>query len=62
MFSGGRYALINLIELGAITIGTGISTPLNCYGNSGWIKYNGYTFASSTCFLAPNVGVAAFSK
>lgn len=62
VFSGGRYALINLIELGAITIGTGISTPLNCYGNSGWIKHNGYTFASSTCFLAPNVGVAAFSK
>ena len=34
IFSGGRYALIDLIRLGAITIGDEISTPINCYGNS----------------------------
>lgn len=62
VFSGGRYALLDLIRLGAITIGTEISTPLNCFGNSDWIKINNHWFSSSSCFLAPNIGWGASSK
>lgn len=62
VFSGGRYALLDLIGLGATTIGTEISTPLNCYGNSNWIEYDGYWFSSSESFLAPNFGWGASSK
>ena len=62
VFSGGRYALLNLINLGATTIGTEISTPLNCYGNSNWLEYKNYWFSSSESFLAPNFGWSASSK
>lgn len=62
VFSSGKSLLVDLIKLGAITIGTGISTPLNCYGNSDWIKYNGYRFSSSSCFFAPNYEWSASSK
>lgn len=33
IFSGGRFALIDLINIGAKTVGTGIGTSLNCFGN-----------------------------
>lgn len=62
VFSSGKFLLVDLIRLGAITIGTGISTPLNCYGNSDWIEYNGYRFSSSSCFFAPNYEWSASSK
>lgn len=62
VFSSGKFLLVDLIKLGAITIGTGISTPLNCYGNSDWIEYNGYRFSSSSCFFAPNYEWSASSK
>ena len=62
VFSGGRYALLNLINLGATTIGTGISTPLNCYGNSNWLEYKNHWFSSSESFLAPNFGWSASTK
>ncbi|MDO4742142.1 MAG: hypothetical protein Q4A79_02090 [Candidatus Saccharibacteria bacterium] len=62
VFSGGRYALLDLIKLGATTIGSEISTPLNCYGNSNWLEYKGYWFSSSESFLAPNFGWGASSK
>ena len=62
VFSGGRYALLDLVKLGATTIGTGISTPLNCYGNSNWLEYKGYWFSSSESFLAPNFGWGASTK
>ena len=62
VFSGGRYALLDLIRLGATTIGTEISTPLNCYGNCDWLEYKGHWFSSSYCFLAPNFGWSASSK
>ena len=55
IFSGGRYALIDLINLGSITIGEEISTPINCYGNSSWINIDGYLFSSSEKFLFPKV-------
>lgn len=62
VFSSGKSLLVDLIKLGAITIGTGISTPLNCYGNSDWIEYNGYRFSSSSCSFAPNYEWSASSK
>lgn len=62
VFSSGKSLLVDLIKLGAITIGAGISTPLNCYGNSDWIEYNGYRFSSSSCFFAPNYEWSASSK
>ncbi|MDE6292616.1 MAG: hypothetical protein K2L98_02920, partial [Bacilli bacterium] len=61
IFSGGRYALIDLIKLGAITIGTEIGTPLNCYGNSNWINIDGYAFASSESYLSPSIDKSVFA-
>ena len=45
VFSGGRYALGNLLELGATTIGDEIGTPINCFGNSNWIEIDGHRFS-----------------
>lgn len=61
VFSGGRYALIDLIKLGAVTIGTGIGTPLNCYGNSNWINVYGYAFSSSESYLSPSIERSVFA-
>ena len=60
VFSGGRYALVNLIKLGSITIGEEISTPINCYGNCDWIEND--NFASSRSYLHPVLGWSAESK
>lgn len=61
IFSGGRYALIDLIKLGAVSIGTEIGTPLNCYGNSNWINVDGYAFASSESYLSPGIEKSVFA-
>lgn len=34
VFSGGRFALYDLKKIGSITVGTGVGTTLNCFGNS----------------------------
>lgn len=62
VFSGGRYALIDLINLGAITIGEEISTPINCYGNSSWQEINKYWFSVSSSYLNPITGLSISSK
>ena len=62
VFSGGRYALLDLINLGSTTVGIEISTPLNCYGNSDWLEYNKYQFSSSSYFLAPNYNWSVSTK
>lgn len=62
VFSAGRYALIDLINLGAITMGTEISTPLNCYGNCNHIVYENKYMSVSDSYLAPNYGIYASSK
>ena len=62
VFSGGRYALMDLINLGAITIGEEISTPMNCYGNCDWITVDEHYFSSSCSYLNPIVGWSTFSK
>lgn len=63
IFSGGRYALLALIELGATTIGTEISTPLNSYGNLCLLDRNANPwFSAASAFLAPNLGWSASTK
>lgn len=62
VFSAGRYALRDLINLGAITIGEKISTPINCYGNSKWIEIDGHYFSISECYFHPFMKWSAFSK
>lgn len=62
VFSGGRYALRDLIKLGATTIGEEISTPLNCYGNSNYLNIDKYHFSVSECYFHPFLGFSAESK
>lgn len=62
VFSGGRYALVDLIKLGAITIGEEIGTPINCFGNSHWINIDGYDFSISECYFHPSFDYSASSK
>jgi hypothetical protein len=62
VFSGGRYALRDLINLGAITIGEEISTPINCYGNSNWINIDENYFSVSECYFHPFLGWSVSSK
>ncbi len=62
VFSGGRYALRDLIQLGATTIGEEIGTPTNCYGNSNHINIEGHSFSVSECYFHPFLGWSASSK
>lgn len=62
VFSGGRFALRDLIHLGAITLGEEIGTPINCYGNSNWVNIDGYWFSISECYFHPFIGWSASSK
>lgn len=62
VFSGGRYALRDLINLGAVTIGEEIATPINCYGNSNWVNIDGHEFSSSEAYFHPFLGWSATSK
>lgn len=63
IFSGGRYTLIDLINLGSITIGEGISTPLNCYGNSNSFTLNKYyNFIVSEMYFDPTRQIKISTK
>lgn len=62
VFSGGRYALRDLINLGATTIGEEISTPINCYGNCNWFNIDNHYFCVSECYFHPFLGWSASSK
>lgn len=63
VFSGGRYALRDLINLGAVTIGDEISTPINCYGNCYLEKINEYwTFTISEHYYHPMLNISFKSK
>lgn len=59
VFSAGRYALRDLINLGSITIGEKIGTPINCYGNSNWINIDNIRFSISERYFHPlyNIGI-----
>lgn len=62
IFSAGRYALADLIKLGAITIGEGISTPINCFGESNWVLFDEYSFSISGCYFNPFIHYTARTK
>ena len=62
VFSGGRYALRDLINLGATTIGEEISTPINCYGNSNWINLDEHYFSISERYFNPFMNTQATTK
>lgn len=53
IFSSGRFALRDLIDIGAITIGEGIGTPMNCYGDCRWVSIDGFDFSISSCYFHP---------
>lgn len=53
VFSAGRYALVDLLKLGATTIGEEIGTPINCFGETNRIVHDGYSFASSSAYFYP---------
>ena len=55
IFSGGSFALIDFINIGATTIGEGIGTPINAYGSGGisWTD-NDYMFRISGGFCLLN--------
>lgn len=53
VFSAGRYALRDLLDLKAITIGEEISTPMNCYGNNNWVNINDHFFSVSEYYFNP---------
>lgn len=62
VFSAGRYMLCDLIKLGALTIGEEISTPINSYGNSHWLKKDGYSFSISERYLDPLNNIFLYNK
>lgn len=62
IFSGGRYALIEMIRLGAVTVGGEISAPINCYGNCNWKNFDEHYFSSSTSYLNPLNNINLNSK
>ncbi len=62
IFSAGRYALVDLLNLGATTIGEEIGTPINCYGNTDRIKVDYYNFASSSAYYSPDKKISIESK
>lgn len=62
IFSAGRYALADLIKLGAITIGEGISTPINCFGESNWVLFDEYSLSISGCYFNPFIHYTARTK
>ncbi len=62
IFSGGRYALRDLINLGATTIDEEISTPINCFGNSNWCNIDDHYFSISECYFNPIMNLEISSK
>lgn len=62
IFSSGSLALYDLIKLGCITVGEGISTPFNSYGEQIWLNIGKYRFAVSTCYFNPSMNMKISSK
>ena len=62
VFSGGRFALRDLLALGATSIGEGIGTPINSYGNFKLFSIDNHEFFVSTCYHHPCKHLQANSK
>ena len=61
VFSSGTFALRDLIEIGATTIGEEIATPINHFGNNVWVEPE-RVFSISTRYFHPFYRVGAWSK
>lgn len=63
VFSAGRYLLRDLINLGAVTIGEEIGTPINCYGESHHIVMDdNYNFSISEKYFNPLINLEITTK
>lgn len=60
--SSGSLALYDLIKLGCVTVGEGIGTPFNSYGEQVWLDIGKYRFAISTCYLNPSMNIKISDK
>lgn len=60
--SSGSLALFDLIKLGCTTIGEGIGTPFNSYGEQVWLDIGKYRFAVSTCYFNPSMDMKISNK
>lgn len=60
--SSGSLALYDLIKFGCITIGEGIGTPFNSYGEQVWLDIGKYRFAVSTCYFVPSMDMKISNK
>lgn len=62
VFSSGSFALMNLIDLGATTIGEEIGTPINSYGNSNWFNIDDHRFSVSKRYFNRLLNTQATTK
>lgn len=53
VFSAGRFALMELVNMGATTIGEEIGTPINSFGETNRMFVDKYSFASSSAYYYP---------
>ena len=51
VFSGGRFSLIDLINIGSKTVGTGIGTSINCFGNISINEIGNFIFPISNKYF-----------
>lgn len=51
VFSGGRFAILDLKNVGSEFIGTGIGTQLNCFGNAPGIKFDNFIIPISNKYF-----------
>jgi hypothetical protein len=47
VFSSGRFTLLDLIKIGSKTVGTGIGTSINCFGNAPANDFGNFYFPIS---------------
>ena len=60
--SSGSLALYDLIKLGCVTVGEGIGTPFNSYGEQVWLDIAKYRFAVPTCYFIPSMNIKISDK
>lgn len=60
--SSGSLALYDLIKLGCVTVGEGIGTPFNSYGEQVWLEIGKYRFAVSTSYFIPSMDMKISNK
>lgn len=63
VFSGGRFALLNLIKIGSKTVGTGIGTSINCFGNAPTNDFGNFLLPiSNKYFIYDNTVLVGLKK